>query len=87
MAALNSIDDDSCWPEVKSINNYAVVIGYMQMAVRGCGLMMLSWTTAVLLGGFIGNLGDDDFFCLTIIMVVQTARLVSLFRARSLPPE
>lgn len=71
--------DDSEWEEVSSINNYALFMGHMSMAVKGLGYLLVLWTTVILLGGFVSILGKKDFWCLIIITLVQTAGVSDIF--------
>jgi hypothetical protein len=65
------------WMGVGCINNYAMFLGYMSMGVRGLGLLVLMWSTIIILSGFI-TLLQKDFWSLVVIMLIQIAGLVSL---------
>ncbi|KAF6997600.1 hypothetical protein CFC21_013807 [Triticum aestivum] len=62
-------------PEELSLNSYVLLQAYILMAVTGLGYLALTWSTVVLLGGFVTSLGNKDFWCLTCISMVQAARI------------
>ncbi|CAN6356438.1 unnamed protein product [Urochloa humidicola] len=66
------------WKE-EEINEHAMFLGCLLMAVRGLGFLMLTWITVVLLGGYVSNLGTVDFWPLTVIALLQIIGVFSVF--------
>lgn len=50
---------------------YAHVRAYVSLAVKGSGFLVLFLTTVVL--GYVQSLKKEDFFCIMVIAVIQTA--------------
>uniref|UniRef100_K3ZKA3 Uncharacterized protein n=1 Tax=Setaria italica TaxID=4555 RepID=K3ZKA3_SETIT len=56
------------------LSGYVACRMYLIMAVTGLGYLALTWSTVVLLGGFVTALQNKDFWCLTTISMLQAAR-------------
>jgi len=76
--------DDSNWREVRFANSYGLLIGYLSMAVKGLGFLVLTWTTVVLLGGYVSTLHKKDFWSLAFITLVQTAGIFDVLLTEKL---
>nr|TKV99805.1 hypothetical protein SEVIR_8G067900v2 [Setaria viridis] len=57
--------------EEMSLNTYVLSQTYLLMAVTGLGFLAFTWATVVLLGGFATALHRKDFWCLTVISMIQ----------------
>lgn len=79
MARRGKLINDADSFAMISIKGYAVFIGYLSMAIKGLGFLIITWTTVVLLGGFVSDLQNKDFWCLTFIVLVQTAGIFDVY--------
>ncbi|CAN6362839.1 unnamed protein product [Urochloa humidicola] len=61
--------------EVAFVNNYAVIRAYTLMGLKNFGYLALTWSTVVLLGGFVTSLSRKNFGILTFISLLQAAGL------------
>ncbi|KAF0895095.1 hypothetical protein E2562_006802 [Oryza meyeriana var. granulata] len=75
---VKSMDDR---PEVRFINRYVLLQTCVLMAVRGTAFLALTWSTVVLLGGFVTLLQKKDFWYLTLISLIQSSRSLAMASA------
>uniref|UniRef100_A0A0E0J3Z1 Uncharacterized protein n=1 Tax=Oryza nivara TaxID=4536 RepID=A0A0E0J3Z1_ORYNI len=57
--------------------NRAELEVYIRMVFTFMAYLAFTWSTVVLLGGYVSSLQRKDFACLTAITVVQATRFVN----------
>ncbi|WVZ82953.1 hypothetical protein U9M48_030153 [Paspalum notatum var. saurae] len=72
------------WLEVRHINSYAKGTASSLKLLKGLSYLVITWTTVILLGGFVSVLGKKDFWCLTAITLVQLPGVFDVFHRRKL---
>ena len=53
------------------------VQAFIQMACTVMVYLAFTWSTVILLGGYVSSLHTKDFWCLTVITVIEATRLVN----------
>ena len=69
-------DDGAAGPE-RRLTLLALRLAVLEKAASGLGALGFIWATVVLLGGFASTLCITDFWCVTVILVGEGARVFS----------
>ncbi|CAN6325146.1 unnamed protein product [Urochloa humidicola] len=64
-------------PPEKRLTLFALRLAVLEKAASGLGKLDFVWATVVLLGGFASSLKITDFWCVTVILVGEGARVFS----------
>ncbi|OEL33100.1 hypothetical protein BAE44_0005880 [Dichanthelium oligosanthes] len=64
-------------PPEKRLTLFALRLAVLEKAASGLGKLDFVWATVVLLGGFVSTLTITDFWCITVILVGEGARVFS----------
>lgn len=64
-------------PPEKRLTLFALRLAVLEKAATGLGKLDFVWATVVLLGGFASSLHITDFWCVTVILVGEGARVFS----------
>ncbi|KQJ86529.1 uncharacterized protein LOC100838111 [Brachypodium distachyon] len=67
---------ESFGPE-RRLTLLALRLAILEKAASGLGALGFIWATVVLLGGFAITLGRDDFWAVTVILLIEGARIFS----------
>ncbi|KAJ1298819.1 hypothetical protein BS78_01G482800 [Paspalum vaginatum] len=71
-----SIDEDDAPPPERRLTMLALQLAVLEKAASRLGTLGFIWATVVLLGGFAITLGQTDFWCITILLLVEGARIL-----------
>uniref|UniRef100_J3L8L6 Uncharacterized protein n=1 Tax=Oryza brachyantha TaxID=4533 RepID=J3L8L6_ORYBR len=69
----------------ESIKGTVTLQAYTGMAVTVMTYLTFTWSTVVLLGGFVSSLQRKDFQCLTVITVIDATRIFNDMESRGRP--
>ncbi|WVZ55455.1 hypothetical protein U9M48_006115 [Paspalum notatum var. saurae] len=69
-------DDDDAAPPERRLTMLALQLAVLEKAASRLGTLGFIWATVVLLGGFAITLGQTDFWCITILLLVEGARIL-----------
>ncbi|TVU20292.1 hypothetical protein EJB05_36496, partial [Eragrostis curvula] len=64
-------------PPEKRLTLFALRLAVLEKAASGLGKLDFVWATVVLLGGFASSLRTTDFWCVTVILLDEGARVFS----------
>ncbi|CAM0877945.1 unnamed protein product [Alopecurus aequalis] len=76
---IASVTPETVGPQIWTCDTFFLIRAYLLMGVSGLGYLALTWSTVVLLGGFVGTIGRKDFWCLTTISMIQAVRIFNDF--------
>ncbi|XP_051199777.1 uncharacterized protein [Lolium perenne] len=68
-------DDNAALPE-RRLTVLALQLALLEKAASRLGTLAFIWATVVLLGGFAITLGHTDFWCITVLLVIEGTRIL-----------
>ena len=69
-------DEDDAAPPERRLTMLALQLAVIEKAASRLGTLGFIWATVVLLGGFAITLGQTDFWCITILLLVEGVRIL-----------
>ncbi|RLM70145.1 uncharacterized protein C2845_PM17G04110 [Panicum miliaceum] len=67
------------------LNGLAVLRGYLSVVGTIIAYLAFTWSTVVLLGGYVTSLQKKDFWCLTVISLLEATRLFNDLESEAKP--
>uniref|UniRef100_A0A0D9Z200 Uncharacterized protein n=1 Tax=Oryza glumipatula TaxID=40148 RepID=A0A0D9Z200_9ORYZ len=75
-AGVDDDDGGDAAPPERRLTVLALQLAVLEKAASRLGTLGFIWATVVLLGGFAITLGRTDFWCITVLLVVEGARIL-----------